>query len=615
VSRGARARNAPDRAYAPIADYALIGDCHSAALVSSHGSVDWCTFPRFDSGSVFGRILDAERGGRCSITTARPARSTRRYLPETMILETILHSGAGEIVVTDAFAMRGDEADSHHQLLRVVECTKGPIDVRIDVQPRFDYGDVRPWIRRLRGGRFVAVGGNDALVFDGDAELRPVSSHDLGSRLRLRTGDRVRLSIRHVAPELVEATDPVTPAAIERRLADTGRWWRRWARSCSALGPYRDGVLRSALVLKTLTYAPTGAIAAAPTTSLPSVVGGGRNWDYRYCWIRDSSYTVRSLADLGHVAEAHAFREFVERAAAGSAEDLRVTYGVAGDRRLPEIELEWLSGYRNSHPVRVGNAAAEQLQLDVYGHVLELAYRWHLRGHSPEDDHWRFLVDVVDTAAEMWDRPDHGIWEIRGSPRQYVHSKVMAWLALDRGIRLARERGGPAPKRRWVAARAACRRAVETRGYDERRGVFVGTFGSTSLDAASLLIPRSGFIEWSDPRMVRTADAVRTNLSRGDLIVRYVDDDGMAGSEGAFLPCAFWLAECLAHQDRRDEARRVFEDAAAAANDLGLFSEQVDPKTGTALGNFPQGLTHLSHISAAMALSGDAWGSRAEATS
>jgi GH15 family glucan-1,4-alpha-glucosidase len=315
------------------------------------------------------------------------------------------------------------------------------------------------------------------------------------------------------------------------------------------------------------------------------------------------------------VAEAHAFREFVERAAAGSAEDLRVTYGVAGDRRLPEIELEWLSGYRNSHPVRVGNAAAEQLQLDVYGHVLELAYRWHLRGHSPEDDHWRFLVDVVDTAAEMWDRPDHGIWEIRGSPRQYVHSKVMAWLALDRGIRLARERGGPAPKRRWVAARAACRRAVETRGYDERRGVFVGTFGSTSLDAASLLIPRSGFIEWSDPRMVRTADAVRTNLSRGDLIVRYVDDDGMAGSEGAFLPCAFWLAECLAHQDRRDEARRVFEDAAAAANDLGLFSEQVDPKTGTALGNFPQGLTHLSHISAAMALSGDAWNSRAEATS
>ncbi len=598
-----------------MAEYALIGDCHSAALVSSQGSIDWCTFPRFDAGSVFGRILDAERGGRCSITTARPARSTRRYLPETMILETTMRSGDGEIVLTDAFAVRGDPAVSHHQLIRVVECTKGPVDVRIIVQPRFDYGDVRPWIRDLRSGRYAAIGGNDALVFDGDARLTPESRHDLASRRTLRTGDRVRLSISYVAPEAIGAAEPVTPAAIERRLAETGRWWRRWANSCSASGPHREGMLRSALVLKTLTYAPTGAIAAAPTTSIPTVIGGGRNWDYRYSWLRDSAYTVRSLADLGHTAEADAFRGFVDRVAAGSAEDLRVMYGVAGERRLPELELEWLSGYRGSRPVRMGNGAAGQFQLDVYGYVLELAHRWHLRGHSPDDDHWRFLVDVIDAAAEMWDQPDHGIWEIRGTPRHYVHSKVMAWLALDRGIRLARECRDAGPKRRWVAARKACRQTIEAKGYDDRRGVFVRTFGSRSLDAALLLIPWTGFVEWDDPRMIRTADAITKHLSRDGLIVRYVDDDGQPGSEGAFLPCAFWLAECLAHQGRQDEAARVFANAVDAGNDLGLFAEQFDPEARRPLGNFPQGLTHLSHVSAAMALSGNGFEGTAPASS
>ena len=603
MTRARSRRSTPGDDYAPIADYALIGDCQGAALVSSRGSIDWCTLPRFDSGSVFGRLLDADHGGHCSITPARPARCTRRYLPETMVLETTMRSGAAEAVVTDAFAIGRDPAESHHQLLRVVECTKGPIEMRIEVQPRFDYGDVRPWIRGVGRRRFVALGGNDALLFEGDAGLQPVSAHDLGSRLRLRTGERVRLSIRHVAPEAIEKTAPASPAQIDRRLDETRRWWRRWTRSCNAQGAHRDAILRSALVLKALTFGPTGAIVAAPTTSLPTVIGGGRNWDYRYSWIRDSAYAVRSLADLGHVAEADSFRGFIERAAAGNAEDLRVVYGVGGERRLPEIELDGLSGYRDSKPVRTGNAAAGQLQLDIYGHILELAYRWHLRGHSPHADHWRFLVDLVDVAAERWDCPDHGIWEIRGEPRHYVHSKVMAWLALDRGIALARECGPPRPKRKWIAARAACRRAIETKGYDTQRGVFVQTFDSRELDAALLLMPRSGFVDWDDPRMIRTADAIHERLCRGGLIVRYVDDDGLEGTEGAFLPCAFWLAECLVRQGRRAEADRVFSDAIGTANDVGLFAEQFDPKWRLALGNFPQGLTHLSHMSAAMALS------------
>jgi GH15 family glucan-1,4-alpha-glucosidase len=343
-------------------------------------------------------------------------------------------------------------------------------------------------------------------------------------------------------------------------------------------------------------------VAAAATTSLPERIGGSRNWDYRYTWIRDSAFTVRSLAELGFHAEADGFRRFVERSAAGSAEDLQVIYGLGGERRLDETELRHLEGYRRSRPVRLGNGAARQTQLDVYGHLLLLAYRWHQRGDSPDDDYWRFLVELVEAAATRWSEPDRGIWEMRGEPQHFVHSKAMCWSALEVGIRLAKECSRRAPTRRWAKARDECRRAIERHGYDRKRGVFVQAFDRPALDAALLLLPEAEFVEPTDARMVRTVDAIREELDEGGLLVRYRGADGLRGREGAFLACTFWLVECLARQGRAEEAREVFDRAASTGNDVGLFSEEYDPKAKQMLGNFPQGLTHLSHIAAALAL-------------
>jgi GH15 family glucan-1,4-alpha-glucosidase len=591
--------------FAPIGDYALIGDCHSAALVSSTGAIDWCTFPRFDSGSCFARILDDRAGGSCTITPSGRSTTARRYLKDTMVLETTLRAASGEVVVRDCFAMReGGRRAPYRQLLRVIECGRGHMDLDLRIEPRFDYGEVEPWIGHLGPDRYAAIGGNDALIFEGDTGVEPVTRHDLGARLSLRAGERVRLSMRYVSPELVEEVEPVDVTELDRRLEEAVAWWRAWSTRCQAVGPHAGEVLRSAIVLKALTFAPTGAIVAAPTTSLPEVPGGSRNWDYRYCWIRDSSLTVRSLAQVGHVAEANGLRRFVERSAAGSADDLRILYGVGGERRLKEMTLDHLEGYRGAVPVRVGNDAATQWQLDVFGHVVDLAWSWHRRGHSPDDDYWRFLLDLVDAACDHWQEPDSGIWEIRGRQRHFVHSKVMAWMAMDRGIRLAKECLRRAPTRRWAAARAACRRAIEQDGYDDRRGVFVRAFGDRKMDASLLLIPTTGFVSWDDERMVRTVDRIRLELEQDGLLRRYRQNDGLPGEESPFLACSFWLVECLARQGRADEARDVFDRAASTANDLGLFSEEYDTDTGEMLGNFPQGLTHLSHIAAALALGG-----------
>jgi GH15 family glucan-1,4-alpha-glucosidase len=346
-------------------------------------------------------------------------------------------------------------------------------------------------------------------------------------------------------------------------------------------------------------------MVAAPTTSLPEVIGGPDNWDYRYSWVRDSSFAVRSLADLGFDAEADGFRRFAERSSAGHADELQIAYGVGGERRLTEFELDGLEGYRRSRPVRVGNAAATQVQLDVYGHLLDLAWRWQQRGHSPDDDYWRFLVDLVEGAIARWTERDRGIWETRNAPQHFVHSKVMCWAAVDRGLRLAKEGARRAPTRRWTKARDEIRRAVETRGFDRRRGVFRRAFGSRQLDGALLLIPRVGFIEYGDERMIRTADAIRKELDHDGLLRRYRETTKGKLTEGAFLACSFWLAECLAYQGRLVDARQVFERAVITGNDLGLFSEEFDPISGEMLGNFPQGFTHLSHIAAAVALTGN----------
>jgi GH15 family glucan-1,4-alpha-glucosidase len=591
----------------PIGDYALIGDCHTAALVSRESSVDWCCLPRFDSGSTFARLLDAERGGFCRIAPAGRARwqRTRRYVEDTLVLETSLQGSAGEGRLLDLFVIPDGRAEPwRRRLLRVVEVRRGAISFDLEVAPRFDYGEVWPWIRRHGQRTHSAIGGNDGLLIYSQAELQETREHSLRGRVALGAGERMHLCLDYSPPELV-ADDPpeLDPAELDREVEATIRWWQKWCTTLELTASEQADARRSALVLKAMTHAPTGAIVAAPTTSLPEVSGGERNWDYRFAWIRDSSFSSRAFAEVGCDTEADAFRTFVMRSAAGHAGDLQVVYGVGGERRLEVMELPGLRGYRGSTPVRVGNGAAGQRQLDAYGELVNLTWRWHRRGHSPSDDEWRFLVSLIDHAAELWSEPDQGIWEWPGSPDHFVHSKVLCWAALDRGIRLAEECMRRAPTRRWKQARTACRRAIERRGFDRRRGCFVQAFDRTEMDAALLLLPTVEFVDWRDERMVATVAAIRDELDAGEgLLYRYRRRDGLKGREGTFLCCSFWLAECLAMQGEPDEAKAVYERAAAAGNDLGLFSEELNPRTGELLGNFPQGLTHLSHIAASVAL-------------
>jgi GH15 family glucan-1,4-alpha-glucosidase len=594
--------------YPPIGDYGLIGDCRTAALVSRGGSIDWCCLPRFDSGAAFGRLLDAGRGGHCSIAPrGRRWTSTRRYLDETLVLETTFECRGGEAKLLDFFAISEDPSRGDApQLIRVIEAVRGSVDLEIRVAPRFDYGEVRPWNRRHGHRLFSAIGGNDGLVIWCDEELDEGPDHELAARLTLSAGERRRLSLIYGQPELIDVHGgPEEPdaGALDRCLEETTGAWRKWSESLRLDGRDEPGARRSGITLKALTYAPTGAIVAAATTSLPEAIRGPRNWDYRYAWIRDASFSARAFAELGAVDEADAFRSFIMRSAAGHAEELQVLYGVGGERRISGETLEALEGYRRSAPARTGNDAAGQRQLDAYGELVNLTWRWHRRGHSPSDDDWRFLVSLIEHAAENCDKPDQGIWEWPGDPEHFVHSKVLCWSALDRGIRLADECMRRAPTRRWKQARDELRAEIERRGYDRKRGVFVQAYGSKELDAALLLLPTVEFLDWGDERMLRTVAAIRDELGAGDgLLYRYRRDDGLDRREGAFLCCSFWLVECLARGGELEQARDVFDKVVARANDLGLFSEEIDPKRGELLGNFPQGLTHLAHISACTAL-------------
>jgi GH15 family glucan-1,4-alpha-glucosidase len=591
--------------YPPIGDYAFISDCHSVALVSRTASIDWCCMPRLDAGSTFGRILDWDRGGYCAIRPTSAHESRREYLEDTLVLATTFRSRGGEARLLDCFAMRrGGRLEPRQQLLRVLEVTSGRVRIEVDIRPRFDYGEVRPWVRRHDQGLFTAIGGDDALLVQCDHELERLREHDIGGFATIGAGERLRLAITSYPPELidVDVPEPISPAEIDHRLHETVSWWHAWARPIARAGYAESvGARRSAIVLKALTYAPTGAVAAAPTTSLPEHLGGRRNWDYRFSWIRDSHFTVRSLTEIGAASEADGFRRFVERSAAGSAESLQIMYGVGGERRLTEIELD-LEGYRGSRPVRIGNAASTQRQFDVYGELLDLAWRWHERGHSPDDDYWRFLSSLVERAASIWKQPDQGMWEIRGKPRHFVYSKAMCWVALERGLQIARESLRSAPTRRWRSARDELRATIDRRGYSKRTGTFVQAFGSTALDASLLLLPAFGFIAWNDERMVRTVDAIGEHLVRDGMVCRYATPDGVGGREAPFVACTFWYAECLAHQGRLDDAQAAFDRAVSTANDLGLFSEEFDPSSGELLGNFPQGLSHLSHLTAALAI-------------
>jgi GH15 family glucan-1,4-alpha-glucosidase len=588
----------------PIESYALLADCHGAALVSDESSIDWCCMPRFDTGAVFARLLD-ESAGACEVEVLDGEIGGRGYLEDTLVLETTLRGPAGEARLLDLMPFDDplEPAREHRSLLRVVEGVRGGVTVRFRLTPRFDYGEVTPWLRHHGRGVFSAIGGDDGLLCALDGGLEPDGDGGLVGEVTVRAGERARLLLAYRRPEELDRGEhsPPDPTALDAALEQTIERWRDWSRS----GRVDDaGVRRSAIVLKALTYAPTGAMVAAATTSLPETLEGSgehRTWDYRYAWIRDAVLATHCLTELGHDDEANAFRRFVERAAAGTAADLRVFYGVGGERRLSELTLGHLRGYRGAGPVRAGNAAAPQRQLDAYGHLLQQSWNWTELGHPPDDDYWRFLVALVDAAADGWSEPDCGLWEWRGDPRHFVHSKVLCWVALDRGLALAERSLRRAPTRRWKAAREEIREAVMSRGFDERRGTFVQAFGEDALDAAALRLPVYGFIDYDDERMVSTVAAIRDGLEQDGLLRRYDADDGMP-REGAFLPCTFWLAQCLAQQGELKEARAVYDRVLQTASDLGLFSEEADPRRGIALGNFPQAFTHLAHVEAALTL-------------
>jgi GH15 family glucan-1,4-alpha-glucosidase len=592
--------------YPAIGDYGFIADCHSAALISRAGSIDWCCLPRFDSKSCFGRLLGWRNAGYCQIAPAGNYRATRRYLDDTLVLETTFTTDDGEVHLQDCFTMRsGGGQDPHRQILRMVAGVRGTVRMTAAVMPRFDYGALKPWIRRIEEGVFLALAGSDGLVFSGNLPLEMRQRHDLAGEFSVAEGDRLWLSIFWRPPEVLDSGQIRVPeiAELERRLGETLDWWRSWVGRGHFETPFAEHVRRSAVVLRGLVNAPTGAITAAPTTSLPEAPGGSRNWDYRFSWIRDSAFTVRSLGELGFGSEADGFRRFVERSAAGNAAQLQILFGVGGEHRLAEFEMKELEGYGGAAPVRIGNAAESQLQLDAFGELLDLSWRWHARGHSPDEDYWEFLVELVKFTAAHWNQPDCGIWEFRGNPQHFVLSKAMCWRALDRGIALAQELERRAPIEEWRRVRGQIEEAVAERGYDARRGVFTQAFGSRTLDASLLLLPTVGFVAYDDERMVRTTQAIREDLEEDGLLRRYTrESDGLAGEEGVFLACTFWLVECLARQRRLEEARRVLRRALDTGNDLLLFSEEFDPRSGQMLGNFPQGLTHLSLIAAAVAL-------------
>jgi GH15 family glucan-1,4-alpha-glucosidase len=592
-----------------IKDYGFISDCHSVALVSKEGSIDWCCMPRIDSSSCFGRLLDWPKGGYCRISPTVRYKISRRYLENSLILETTFHTAKGSAKLIDCFTLReGGEQHPHRQILRILEAIEGEIEFRCQFVPRFDYGIIKPWIRFLngnKGNRITAIGGSSGLLVTGDINFEFQGRHNCRSVFNLAPGDRVRLSILHRPPEDLDEMNEEIPddKELDRRLEETIQWWRHWSSKGNYKGDNSLQANRSAVVLKGLCNAPTGAIAASATTSLPEMINGIRNWDYRYSWIRDSVFTLRSLNELGHSSEADGFRRFIERSAAGSAEEIQILYGVGGERRSYEVTLDYLEGYRGSRPVRIGNAAAKQKQFDIFGELLDLAWSWHKLGNSPDDDYCQFIRELVDRTINIWQEPDCGIWEIRDEHRHFVLSKAMCWVALDRAIKLAEDMHLDYPKKQWQQVKSDIRDRIMEKGVDKKRGIFIQAFDYPICDASLLLLPVFGFIDYDDELMVRTTEAIREDLEEDGLLRRYPEDsDGLDGNEGIFTACTFWLVECLAAQGKMEEALKYFKAASATANDLGLFSEEYDVAGKEMLGNFPQGLTHLSHIAAIVAL-------------
>jgi GH15 family glucan-1,4-alpha-glucosidase len=585
--------------YLPIRDYAVIGDGRTVALVGRNGSIDWLCLPDLDSASVFAGLVDDERGGRFVLAPEDQHEVTRRYLPDTNVLETTFTTGRGAVRVTDALTLPGHDLTPLRELARRIEGLSGTVRLRWRVEPRFGYGARMTRIER-RGPLAVAAGGADALaVCAWDAGRVEVDRASIGGAFDVAEGRRalIALAAAHAEPLVFPSR-----AAVEGRVDATVSFWRGWSAARTYDGPWKDAVLRSALALKLLVYAPTGAIAAAPTTSLPETIGGERNWDYRFCWIRDTAFTLEALLQLGCTDEAHAFFWWFMHATRLTRPKLRVLYRLDGGAHTPERTLP-LGGYRGSRPVRAGNAAAGQLQLDTYGDLLDTTWVYVSRGHGIDADTGRELAGVADYVCETWRAPDHGIWEVRMAPHHFTHSKMMCWVALDRAVRLAA--AGQLPARhadRWRDEAERIRAFIETRCWSERRQSYVRFADGDDLDAALLLMAVERYHDPRHPRIVATIDAIRRELARGPLLYRYTGADGLGGGEGVFLACSFWLVEALALAGRGDEAERTMEALLGLANDVGLYAEEIEPATQAFLGNFPQGLVHLALVSAAAAI-------------
>ena len=597
----------PTTSYLPIADYGLVGDMISAALVGRDGSIDWCCWPRFDSPAFFYRLLDAASGGYFQICPDADFESERRYLRGTNVLETTFTTPGGRVTLTDYMPLRDggphDRAPAAPQttssIMRRIECVDGEVDMRVAVRCGFDWGREPAELSRTDYGIEAVAGGV------GVAVVCPVEleEHDgtLSGVATLAEGDVAWVAVHHLSDPGAKPPLQGTPAA-QLELERTIEFWRKWLARCSYDGPYADLVHRSALVLKLLTYAPSGAVIAAPTTSLPETLGGTRNWDYRFVWLRDAALTLRELQDLGYFDEALAFWDWLEALEMTEARDNQNLYRIDGSTDMPEVTLDHLDGYCGSKPVRIGNAATRQLQLDNYGYILESAYLCQTRLREPNPDLRPILAALTDRVVERWGEPDQGIWEIRGEPRQYVHSKVRCWVALDRAIRLAERGWLEGDIDQWRRSRQELREFIESKGYNADIGSFTQSVDSEHLDATALMFPLLGFLPADDPRVTSTIEQVRQRLSVDGFIRRYEGDDGLPGAEGAFVMCSFWLVSALAHSGEKEEARALFEDLCACASDLGLFAEEFDPHARRFLGNFPQAFSHLAVIDAALAL-------------
>lgn len=585
-----------------IEDYGLVGDCRTAALVGRNGSIDWLCWPRFDGAACFAALLGGARNGRWSIAPADPPTKTMRaYRDDTMVLETLFETPAGAFAVIDFMPV----GQQHSSLVRIVEGRQGRVRVRMNVTLRFDYGSSVPWVTRLpEGGGIVAIAGPNLAVLRTSAEL---CGKDLSTSadFSIGVGQRVPFVLTYGHSHL----QPPLPIDAEAVLRETEAYWRAWAARCTYKGRWRDAVLRSLLTLKAQTYAATGGIVAAPTTSLPEKLGGSRNWDYRFCWLRDATLTLTALMGAGYYDEAKAWRDWLRRAVAGTPSDMQIVYGIAGERRLPEFELAWLPGYQGASPVRIGNAASGQLQLDVFGELMDALHLAREGGFASELTDWDLQCQALAHLGQIWSEPDDGIWEVRGGRRNFTHSKVMAWVAFDRSVRDAEKYGLDAPLKEWRATRDEIHRIVCEQGYDKARNTFTQSFGSPELDASLLLMPDVGFLPIDDPRVIGTIAAIERELLVGGFVQRYRSEsgtDGLPAGEGVFLPCSLWLVDAYQKLGRTAEANALLDRLLSLRNDLGLLSEEYDTMSGRQVGNFPQAFSHLTLVRTAMSLGEDA---------